>query len=322
MTTHELYDAVWNKCDEVEVSRILDANPELLNAIIDEEWGAGVLHCAIEKRLPQLVRKLLQRKDIDVNMCNINGCTSLYYSGSFSLNVELVKLLLEHKADVNLKRKTGATVLDSACQTNHIALVQLLLETKISPARPTRQDKVSPLLTCVDYNRVELVRILLDAGADTTEKIMTDSWGSPLKWAKSDEVKAMLEAPGPARERRKKYLAKLIRPACQRQWARVIAASSGITSVADVSRVAPARPLQHFLANFPGLTGFIGRVILCYFNNTVDLEEGGAVVCYFDNMIRLEESVFDNMMRLEESAFESIESSESSESSESTFGCD
>ena len=34
----------------------------------------------------------------------------------------------------------------------------------------------------------------------------------------------------------------------------------------------PARPLQRFFVDFPGLTAFIGRIVLTYFDNTVGLD--------------------------------------------------
>ena len=103
MDADALYDAVWNNGDVTEVFRILDDNESLLNAVIDTDWGAGVLHCATEKGLSQIVEMLLKRKDIDINMRNKNGCTPLYYACSFA-HMHLVKLLLEHKARTDLSR--------------------------------------------------------------------------------------------------------------------------------------------------------------------------------------------------------------------------
>ena len=101
-----LYDAVWNKADGPEVSRILDANPILINAVIDEEWQAGVLHCAVEKGLSQIAKQLLQREKIDVNMRNINSCTPLYYSCSFG-HPDLTELLIKRKARTDICRKVN-----------------------------------------------------------------------------------------------------------------------------------------------------------------------------------------------------------------------
>merc|ERR1712224_222809 len=97
--------------------------------------------------------------------------------------------------------------------------------------------------------------------------------GTALECARSDEVEALLRAPGKPHERRTTFLSKLLRPECQRQWARVLAASSGWTAVPDVPHVLPSQPFQRFFMKFPGLTGFIGRIMLSYFDNTTTLEQ-------------------------------------------------
>ena len=158
-----LYDAAYNKCDGDMVSRILDNNSKLLNQPIEQDFGGGVLHCVAEKGLIDIARQLLEREDIDVNIGNKNGCTPLYYSCSFD-NLDVAKLLLEHKADIELARKvteknmitptaneidyvvffpsftqlclecqSGATPLYVASQNGHPALVKLLLQYKASP---------------------------------------------------------------------------------------------------------------------------------------------------------------------------------------------
>ena len=99
-----LYDAAYNKCDGDMVSYILNNNNELLNQPIEQKFGGGVLHCVTEKGLPDIAQELLQREDIDVNLLNKNGCTPLYYSCSFD-KVDVAKVLLEHKADVDIARK-------------------------------------------------------------------------------------------------------------------------------------------------------------------------------------------------------------------------
>ena len=119
MDADALYDAVWNNGDVTEVFRILDGNDSLLNAVIDTDWGAGVLHCATEKGLSQIVEMLLQRKDIDINMRNKNGCTPLYYACSFA-HMHLVKLLLEHKARTDLSRTVQFSSVVLYCIVMHI----------------------------------------------------------------------------------------------------------------------------------------------------------------------------------------------------------
>merc|ERR1712025_464625 len=100
-------------------------------------------------------------------------------------------------------------------------------------------------------------------GADMTIKA---KYGRTARtWAMKGgrtEIAAFLEKKEEEKERRK----------CQRQWARVLSASSGLTTVADVPQLAPSKPLQQFLKEFPGLSAFIIRIVLSYFNNSTGLD--------------------------------------------------
>ena len=98
-----LYDAIYHDNDGVEMSRILDANPGLLNAVIDEQWNATALHCAADQGLTSLVLQLLQRKGIEIDKRNKNGCTALYYACFFG-HYDMLKILLEAKARTDIAR--------------------------------------------------------------------------------------------------------------------------------------------------------------------------------------------------------------------------
>ena len=64
----------------------------------------------------------------------------------------------------------------------------------------------------------------------------------------------------------------LVHKECQRQWGRVLGASSGYVQVLEVPQVASAQPLQQFLKNRPGLTVYVGNILLRYYSNTESLE--------------------------------------------------
>ena len=98
-----LYDAIWIDRNAAKMSEILDDFPKLLNAVIDEDWKATALHCAAGKGLTEAVQDLLQRKGVEIDKRNKIGCTALYY-GCFSGHVDVVKVLLEHKANTNIAR--------------------------------------------------------------------------------------------------------------------------------------------------------------------------------------------------------------------------
>ena len=97
-----LYDAVTSKNGE-EVFRILDAKPQLLNAVIDDSWKATVLHCAADQNLTTVLKNLLQREGLDIDVRNKNGCTALYYACFFG-HFDMIELLLEAKADPGIPR--------------------------------------------------------------------------------------------------------------------------------------------------------------------------------------------------------------------------
>ena len=47
----------------------------------------------------------------------------------------------------------------------------------------------------------------------------------------------------------------------------------GHVSSSQVPHVQPSQPLQRFFLDYPGLTGFIGRIMLSYFDSTTTLEQ-------------------------------------------------
>ena len=98
-----LYDAIYHEHDGFKMSCILDANPGLLNAVIDKQWDATALHCAADQGLPSLVQQLLQREGIDIDARNRNGCTATYYACFFG-HLEMLKILLEAKARTDIAR--------------------------------------------------------------------------------------------------------------------------------------------------------------------------------------------------------------------------
>jgi hypothetical protein len=56
---------------------------------------------------------LLLSNDADINLTNNKGATALIYAVCFN-RPEVVKLLIEHNADVSLKDQDGLTVKDHA----------------------------------------------------------------------------------------------------------------------------------------------------------------------------------------------------------------
>ena len=76
----------------------------------------------------------------------------------------MVRLLIHHNADVNLRDKCGQTVLNWACKMNKFDLVKLLLEKCLQDVDLTSQDLQgnTPLIYAVINNNVNMVKLLVD----------------------------------------------------------------------------------------------------------------------------------------------------------------
>ena len=80
-------------------------------------------------------------------------------------NIELVKLLLEHGADVNIKDDVDRkTPLYNACYKNKLNIAKLLLK---HGADVNIKDGygLTPLYNACYYNNIELIKLLLEHGA-------------------------------------------------------------------------------------------------------------------------------------------------------------
>ena len=109
---------------------------------------------------------------------------------------EVVKLLLEKGADVNVKQiGTGATALIMASQGGHTEVVKLLLE-KGADVNAKDNNGITALLIASSKGRTEVVKLLLGKGADVNVKTTND--GTTAMWQASQNghtevVKLLLE---------------------------------------------------------------------------------------------------------------------------------
>lgn len=79
--------------------------------------------------------------------------------------IAMVKLLLQHNADVNLRDNQGQHALGLACRMNKLDLVKLLFEKCLQDVDLTSQDLEgnTPLMYAVENNNVDMVRLLVNA---------------------------------------------------------------------------------------------------------------------------------------------------------------
>jgi ankyrin repeat protein len=179
------------------------------------------INAAISDGDNELAIRLLVEDGSLIQACDREGATPLHVAAQEG-NQEMVAWLLERRAKVNKRDIHDRTALDLAAMAAdprnegaklYPAVARLLLEQgaelTISPAvalgdsaRVRELVKADPSLlrragrnggllsVAVNHGRIEMVRLLLDLGADVDERVMleqleepTPSWGTPLYYA-------------------------------------------------------------------------------------------------------------------------------------------
>ncbi|CAD0008388.1 ankyrin repeat domain-containing protein [Flavobacterium salmonis] len=105
----------------IEVAKFLIENVKNIN--YNSDMGTALM-AATYKNQPQLVKLLLEKK-ANPNATDTNGITALSLAVQFK-NTELVKLLLEYKADKTIKDNQGKTAFEYAVFSQNEPIINLL----------------------------------------------------------------------------------------------------------------------------------------------------------------------------------------------------
>ena len=124
--------------------------------------GVTPLMAAAEIGSLDAMKMLLDHK-ADVNAKNTSGSTALIWSVT---DPKKVRLLLDHGADVNVAARSGRTALIIASFANPSAEVVRMLLAKGANVSVMDQRKVTPMNAATFGNDTATVRLLLDASAD------------------------------------------------------------------------------------------------------------------------------------------------------------
>ena len=139
---------------------LLEYDPDLLTA--DPETGYTALALAVHRNELDLVQCLLAC-GTDPNMVETESKTCLHIAVEAQLP-DMVKLLLEHGAKPNvLGKKTKCSPLYLASVKGHVDIARNLLQASADPNLP---EAVPPLFAAAGYNRSDVVRLLLECGAN------------------------------------------------------------------------------------------------------------------------------------------------------------
>jgi ankyrin len=119
------------------------------------------LHVAVFGGNMEIIRLLLDH-GAKVNALGRNGSTALHHA---TWNDEIFHVMLERGADPKLQQSHGVTTLHMACQDGSAALVAKLLQ--LHPDLDAWDGaEFTPLLNAAEAGRVDLLKLLIAAGAD------------------------------------------------------------------------------------------------------------------------------------------------------------
>uniref|UniRef100_A0A0G4GH36 Uncharacterized protein n=1 Tax=Chromera velia CCMP2878 TaxID=1169474 RepID=A0A0G4GH36_9ALVE len=138
-----------------------------------------------------IVKYLLQKgTDVNVQTKRNEGMTALHVAAKFGKR-EMAQLLLDEGANVDAVDSERFTPLTYAAGVS-LEVVKLLLENRAT-IPTTRSEWRSPLIRAVETGKVELVKFLLEKGADVNVQTKPDAGRTALHVASKQKDKTMIE---------------------------------------------------------------------------------------------------------------------------------
>jgi ankyrin repeat protein len=148
---------------------------------------------AVKNRNQHAARELIEQR-ADVNVAQADGATPLAWAAYWN-NLELADLLLGAGAKPNLANDYGVTPLALACGKGSAAMVEKLLQSGADPNQ-AQQMGVTPLMICARTGNAEAVKSLLARKANVNAK-QSRRGQTALMWAASakhpEVVRLLLE---------------------------------------------------------------------------------------------------------------------------------
>lgn len=149
--------------------------------------GCGGVHTAAQQGNIEVIQRYLSKRG-DPNRRNALTRDTLLIEASRSGHLEIIKLLTEHNADVNLQGEAWYGPLHEASYAGHLEIMKVLLDNGADVNEYSGHDK--PLNWAAKGGQIEAAKMLLENGADIDAK-GTDEWTALSNAISSDQMEMM-----------------------------------------------------------------------------------------------------------------------------------
>lgn len=124
-------------------------------------------------RYERMIEALLRFSSSTVNESDRayigDGRTALHQAAANG-NVQVIRTLIAHGAQVNAKNSSGETPLHLAARFGHVDAVQYLLYSGANLHQKTNYTKATALMAAAEMGHASVIRMLMAAGANKNEK--------------------------------------------------------------------------------------------------------------------------------------------------------
>ena len=185
------YTALHNSCryGHIDMVRLLIKHKANVNTRTDS--GDTPLTLAARNKHENVLHALLNDSQCLVDAKGRDGYTALQYSCRYG-HVDIVKILLKHKANVNARTDSGDTPLILAVIHKHDNVINALLSDSQCLVDAKGQDGYTALHYSCRYGHVDRVRTLVNHKANVNAK--TDSGDTPLTLASRNKFDNVVHA--------------------------------------------------------------------------------------------------------------------------------
>ncbi len=149
-------------CNLVPLQIALEWDIDLAAAVHSE--GLGLLHTSAKVSCISVMKYLIQfRARVNAEAMN-RPATPLWVGAKYG-HMEVAKLLIEGRADVNRPGEAGSTPLLAGIQNGHMEVTKLLVEDH-ADVNLALQDAATPLLAGTQNGDIEVTKLLIEGHAD------------------------------------------------------------------------------------------------------------------------------------------------------------